>query len=335
MGYVADADVPVIGDPFPVVSSLLAPEALLTEVAHAYALDTLISCRLLRAYVNDVYLLTTASDAYVLKVYRAHWRSRSEIAYELDVLSHLAATGIPTAPARRRRDGTLIGALRAAEGTRYGVLFAFAEGAKPTPPFTAALYYHFGQATARMHRALDGFASAHARVPLDLAYLIDQPLAALRPRLKRRPDDWAFLVRLADKVRARVTALGAVGLDWGVCHGDLSLDNVHVTDGDRFTFYDFDSGGPGWRACEPYGVLQYRPHDNWEAFLEGYRASKRFGPVEVAAVPYFAAAMGIWGMGNRVRNWTAWSGLWLADDTYFDEQMAQWRQWDAEWLGES
>jgi len=82
-------------------------------------------------------------------------------------------------------------------------------------------------------------------------------------------------------------------------------------------------------------VIQYQPRDNWEAFLEGYRAIRRFGPVDVAAVPYFAAAMGIWGMGHRVRNWTAWSGLWLADDTYVDEQLAQWRQWDAGWLGES
>jgi Ser/Thr protein kinase RdoA (MazF antagonist) len=252
----------------------------------------------------------------------------------LDALAHLAGKGIAVAPALPRRNGEPIGVLRAPEGPRYAVLFAYADGVKPVPPFTATLYFHFGQATARLHGSLDDFTSLHARVPLDLAYLLDRPLAALRPWLAHRPDDWAFLVYLAEKVRAHVTALATAGLDWGVCHGDLSLDNVHVTPDHRVIFYDFDSGGPGWRASDSYGVFQYQPRDNWDAFLSGYGAVRAFAPTEVAAVPHFAAANGIRQMANRVRNLAAWHGRWLVTDAYFDDQLARWRRWDAEHLSD-
>src|SRR6185437_10668628 len=124
-----------------------------------------------------------------------------EIAYELDVLTHLTAKGVPVAPPLPRRDGQLIGTLSAPEGSRYIVLFPYAAGVKPTLPFTPQLYYSFGSATARMYNALDDFASPHTRVPFDLESLLDRPLSALRPLLAHRPDDWSFLVSLADKVR--------------------------------------------------------------------------------------------------------------------------------------
>ncbi|GEM_PF-4279663 len=65
---------------FPATSSLLAPDALLAEIAQAYDIGTLLDCALVRSYVNDVYLLTTTTERYIVKVYRAHWRSFAEIA---------------------------------------------------------------------------------------------------------------------------------------------------------------------------------------------------------------------------------------------------------------
>jgi Ser/Thr protein kinase RdoA (MazF antagonist) len=318
---------------FPVTYSILASEALQAEVSRAYSIEPLVDCALLRSYVNDVYVLHGAETAYIVKVYRAGWRSWSEIAYELDVLTHLTAKGVPVAPPLPRRDGQLIGTLSAPERTRYMVLFPYAAGVKPTPPFMPDLYHSFGSATARMYNALDDFASPHPRVPLDLAYLLDRPLSALRPLLTHRPDDWRFLVSLADKVRARITSLAEQGLDWGVCHGDLTLDNLHVDKDNGIIFYDFDTGGPGWRAVDPCGVFQHwSKAPQWDAFLQGYTEERSFGAADRAAVPYFVAANGIWSMGSHARNWTAWRGLWLIDDEYFDEQLTQWRLWDSEQL---
>src|SRR6185312_14874120 len=158
----------------PVAYSILAPDALLAEVNRNYGIEPLVDCALLRSYVNDVYILHGAETAYVLKVYRAGWRSWSEIAFELDVLTHLTAKGVAVAPPLPRRDSQLIGTLSAPEGTRYIVLFPYAAGVKPTPPFTPQLYYSFGSATARMYNALDDFTSPHARIPLDLEFLLDR-----------------------------------------------------------------------------------------------------------------------------------------------------------------
>jgi Ser/Thr protein kinase RdoA (MazF antagonist) len=124
---------------FPVAHSLLNADALLDEVTRAYAIARPAGCALFRSYANDVYRVSAADAAYFLKVYRFGWRSASEIAYELDVLAHLAAGGVDVAPAVPRRDGRLIGELPAPEGIRYYALFSAAPGAKPRRPFDAAL----------------------------------------------------------------------------------------------------------------------------------------------------------------------------------------------------
>lgn len=316
--------------PFPAIHSVLAPDALLAEVARHYPTARPEYCVLHRSYANDVYRVMTAGEPYILKVYRAGWRTAAEVAYEVDLLAHLAAKGVPVAAAVRRRDGRLFGSLHALEGTRQYALFAEAPGTTPTPPFTEHLYHRFGRATAMMHVASDDFASAHRRAPLDLAHFLDRPLAALRPRLEARPDDWHFLVALAEKVRRRVATL-APELDWGPCHGDLSLDNLHIAEDGKIILYDFDSGGPGWRASDPYGVYRYAREGElplWEPFLRGYRELRTFGAAELSAVPYFAAAYAIESLGHQAANWVAWGGQWLLSSANLDERLASLRGWE-------
>ncbi len=310
----------------PVSYSLLAAHALMSEVAHAYSVKPQ-QCLLMRSWVNDAYLIVTAASRYVLKVYRFGWRSPEDVAWEVDLISHLAARGAPVAPAIPRRDGGMVTAVRAPEGTRSMVLYAYADGAKPLPPFTPELYGYFGRATATIHRASDDFVSRHWRTPHDLNYMVDQPLAVIRPHLAHRPADWNVVVEIAAIVRSRIESLAARGLDWGPCHGDVTLDNLHVTDDHRIIFYDFDSGGPGWRASDPYGVFATRPPERWEAFLAGYTEIRPFGPVDRAAVPYFVMTDEIWGLAQNISNWSRWSGLWMTSQDRLATQIATWRQW--------
>jgi Ser/Thr protein kinase RdoA (MazF antagonist) len=91
-------------------------------------------------------------------------------------------------------------------------------------------------------------------------------------------------------------ARAQAGLDWGVCHGDLTFDNLHVTTRDEFVWYDFDSGGLGWRAIDLQGWAFDRPEwtDHWQAFLDGYRESRPISENDIAAAPYLNAAQEIW-----------------------------------------
>ncbi|MFN8513176.1 MAG: phosphotransferase [Chloroflexia bacterium] len=319
----------------PVGHSVIAPDALLDEVARSYALPRPTECALFRSWANDVYLVTTAEASYYLKVYGFGWRTRDAVAYEIDLLAHLDARGVAVALPILRHDEEAIGSLDAPEGERCAVLFAAAPGEKPQPPFSTALYHQFGRATAQLHAAADDFSSLHARDRADLALFIDRPLSIILPSLRQRPGDQAYLRDLGTRVRDRLNTLIAARLDWGVCHGDLSLDNVHVTDDGRLIFYDFDSGGPGWRAADPYGVYQYAVMEQnglWDAFLAGYTEIRQFGSADLAALPYFVVAQHLWDIGHTLGFSAGRFGFWRANDAYFDRKLAFLRQWEAEFI---
>src|SRR5258708_4871472 len=72
---------------FPVVQSLLSPQALVRQVLAQYDLGERIECKLLRHNLNDVYLVVTPNQRYVLRVSQAPrsagrtWRTAFEILY--------------------------------------------------------------------------------------------------------------------------------------------------------------------------------------------------------------------------------------------------------------
>jgi len=212
-----------------------------------------------------------------------------------------------------------------------------AEGRKPLPSFDAELFHRFGHAAALVHQRSDDFVSPYRRQPLDLSTLIDQPLRAIRPFLAHRPADWAYVVSLSERVRAGILALAAEGLDWGVCHQDMTLDNVHVTPDGRVIFYDFDSGGPGWRSLDLQGIYEYalyNRNDHWDAFHCGYSEVRQLGRADLAAIPYFVLAYAFWGTHMAIFR-SRWHGAYYLNEGYFDERIGQegwWRQWESEHL---
>src|SRR5262249_8855231 len=131
-----------------------------------------------------------------------------------------------------------------------------------------------GGMLAELHRASDDFAAPHRRVPLDLDWLLEQPLQRIEPYLAHRTDHREYLGALADRVRRQVADL-AGDLAWGFCHGDYHGWNVHVAEDGSATVFDFDGCGPGWRA---YDLATFRhslgldpkKSATWPAFLAGY-----------------------------------------------------------------
>ncbi|MDQ3614275.1 MAG: phosphotransferase [Chloroflexota bacterium] len=252
---------------------------------------------LLRSWTNDVYLVETTSDRFVLKLYGVDWRTDSEIRYEIDLLDHLAARGVRVARAIRGVDGDALRHLDLDGRQRQAVLFRYADGAKPQPPFSAEMYYPEGMATAELHRAADDFTSTHHRRPLDLDHLIDQPLA-LVGSLDIDTATKQAILDFGARLRERIEAFADRGLDWGVCHGDLTFDNFHLTHDGETVWYDFDSGGPGWRAIDLQGWAAVQPDraKDQQAFLRGYREVRPLGDNDIAASPHLAAALELWGL---------------------------------------
>jgi Ser/Thr protein kinase RdoA (MazF antagonist) len=294
--------------------SLPAPEALAEFVHKAYALDVM-GCVLVRSLVNDVYEVTTGQGRYVLKVYRHGNWSAEEVAWELECATHLATCGLPVPAVQPLVDGELVGEFDAPEGTRPSSLTEYVDGEKPRPPFGDALYREFGQLIARLHSAADTFRTQRRRRPFDLQRTLDEPLAVVLPRLAAVPDDQALVRDLASAARAQVTQYAAQGLDWGVCHGDVALDNVHVTE-TGLTIHDFDLAGERWRIADLYGVSG-TPH--WDAFAAGYTEIRPLGEADLAALPWFRVIAGIFNLRFHLVDKPAMRGTESLSEGWVDQ----------------
>ena len=90
---------------FPVFYSTLAPEAIATLAFSQYAIDLPKTCQFWHRGLSDVYLLETLSNLYVLRVSHYHWRSKNEVAFELELLNFLYKQNIPVAHPLMSKEG--------------------------------------------------------------------------------------------------------------------------------------------------------------------------------------------------------------------------------------
>jgi Ser/Thr protein kinase RdoA (MazF antagonist) len=248
----------------PTLRSIVDPGALAALAAREYGLQVT-GCVLLRSLVNDVYRLDTAAGPRALKLYRAGYSSAG---WEVTLAAHVGAgvaQGVPL------KNGRPAGRLSAAEGPRAFTLWEWVPGGKPPKPRTDELYRRFGVATAEFHEASTGFPGPPA---VDAGTLLGDVLARL-------PDagDRSLIARLAAEAGRRVSG---AALERGICHGDVTLDNIHVA-GDRIIFFDLDRAADGRRAAD---LAPVAATPQWPAFLAGYRTVRPLPAADEAALPW-------------------------------------------------
>jgi Ser/Thr protein kinase RdoA (MazF antagonist) len=295
-------------------------------VAASYDLARPLACELLRSYTNDVYRVQSPDGRFIFKVYGRGWRTAPEVRYEVSLTRHLADRGLAIASPIASTRGEFVQEIGRAEGCRSAVLFEFASGVKPAPPFTPQLYHAFGRAIARMHALSDDFVTHHPRRPLDLRCLIDEPLTLTRPLIERT-EDRMLLEDASRRVKERMAELAGESLDWGPIHGDATLDNLHVTADGGIILYDLDSGGPGWRAADLQGWAAGHPEyqERWQAYLDGYASIRPIRPADLRAAPYLTVAWDIWGLKIDLEQRILKQGREQLR-TYLREQMARLRE---------
>lgn len=218
---------------------------------------------------------------YALKVYRPGVRSPDDVQWEVDLHRHLMSAGAPVARLQEGSAG-FIETMQVGGVRRMAVLSHWAPGTKPPP--TESTYRLLGTAASEIHAAVDDFGSSPPGRASTLRSEVDEQLALLRPALERI-GRWDDAAGLGDVIRRFVTD----ELARGICHNDLTLDNIHI-DGDCILVFDFDSAGEHWRASEPQGlyhssVLTSGPW--WTSWLAGYSQVGSMSDVDQQAVPYF------------------------------------------------
>jgi Ser/Thr protein kinase RdoA (MazF antagonist) len=319
---------------FPVMHSVIAPEALVTHVTRFFPVDAPATCELLKQGLNDTYLLRAGKTRFIVRAYSAR-RESSEVAYELALLLHLVSRGVRVSVPLAARDGRHESPIRAPEGTRSVALFSYADGA-PMTWSEAAHCRLAGRMLARVHGASDDFVSPHRRRGLDVDYLIDAPLRAVQPLLAHRSPDLAYLEMLGSRLRAHLTHKADAGLEWGVCHGDYGAKNVHAGDaGDEATVIDFDFCGEGWRAYD-FAPMRRSTQDRreerlWDAFVNGYSDVRPVRTVDLDAVMLFRGLRHLAMLGVLAENVDLW-GMNRLEDRSLDKWLRFFRQWDAEYL---
>lgn len=297
-----------------VTRSIVDSNALAGVIERDYLFDEPISCQLiskmLRTQDNDHYLVKSGDRKVVARVYQlgTHLqREESDYLYELAWLQYLREEGLPVSYPLRRRDGSYLGHVNAPEGKRYYALFSFAEG-KPMVATDADQLYTMGSQMAQIHLASNAFKSEHHRQPMDLAFLVDRPLARLKAFWADRQDEKLdILTTSAEDAREEILTLlrneETTEDSWGPIGGDFHPYNTRFTREGEPGYFNFDLCGPGWRAYDIAVFLLnadlIKQSSNLsEEFFSGYYSRRPLSRNEHAAIAPFLTIRRIWLTGT-------------------------------------
>lgn len=305
-------------DLFPVSYSTLACSALVTRVLPLYGIESVASCQLWNRGLSDVYLVETAEERYILRVSHHHWRSKSDIDFELELLDFLWQRHIPVAHPLRTKQGDLSIEIHAPEGQRYITLFTYAPGEVALGDLNPKQAYTFGETVAKFHQTTLDFESSTQRQALTLEHLLDESFLAITPCLQHRPQDQHYLQETIACIQQQLQDIPQEPPFWVICWGDPHSGNAHFTEEGQLTLFDFDQCGYGWRAFDIAKFLQVSSRTGIskrvrEAFLNGYQDVQAITSREFSSLQSFTQAAHIWMWAISLTWWTRHSCSRLDD----------------------
>lgn len=312
------------GRRLPVTRSVLSAEALAPILEEIYGFRVG-GCRLIKAFILHTYLVVAANNPYIFRVYPHGRRAESAITAELKLLNYLDAQSVPVSVPIATKTDRLLVSFSAPEGERLAALFTYAPGVPLTEMSGMDSIRAYGRALAAIHHVTDTMPFTVKRTPLDVNLLVIESIEKLAATFPQRREDWVYLRASVPHLRGFMEGLGTEPPAYGICHGDASSGNAHVTADGQVTLFDFDFCGPGWRAYDLGTFLIDTTDEVADAFLAGYREVRPIDPEELAALPAFQAAQNLWMLGVRASYVNEW-GLAFISDRFVDSVMSNIRQ---------
>jgi Ser/Thr protein kinase RdoA (MazF antagonist) len=135
---------------FPVTNSNLSAKHLGLFIQEKYSLSKDLECKLIKAGINDTYLITDNLNRFIFRVYSLNWRTQAEINEEIKLLKELKSNDISVSYPLQDKENNCIQILNAPEGDRFAVLFTYASGEK-LHIISGETHFHIGQLMARLH----------------------------------------------------------------------------------------------------------------------------------------------------------------------------------------
>ncbi|RMH70881.1 MAG: homoserine kinase [Cyanobacteria bacterium J007] len=315
----------MIHEVFPVIYSTLNAEALVDRVLACYPLDSVRRCQFWHRGLSDVYVVETSRQMYVLRVSHYHWRSKSEIDFELELLDFLDRHHLPVAAPLTTIAGDLSVTIAAPEGDRYAALFPYAPGTVPVGDFNPTQSFAIGETLAKIHQICQKFRPRAVRQSLTPDYLLEDALEAIAPFLKHRPHDLQQLREAIGAIEARLAELPQHSPFWTVCWGDPHSGNVHFTPSGQMTLFDFDQCGYGWRAFDiaKFWQVSLRAGTSKavrQAFLEGYQGVEPLSQRELDGLQSLTQMAHLWMWSINLHNARLYNYSRL-DESYFTQRL--------------
>ena len=314
-------------DVFPAIYSTLASDALVSRVLSHYEIGVVSGCQFWHRGLSDIYLVETLTHQYILRVAHHHWRSESDVEFELELLDFLQQRQIPVAYPLRTKEGRLSICINAPEGKRYAALFTKAPGQVALGDLNPTQSRLLGETLAKLHQAAVDFRSIHHRQPLTLEYLLDDSFKAIAPFLQHRTADYTYLAEAIAQLKHQLQDLPKEPPFWGICWGDPHSGNVHFTHKGEITLFDFDQCGYGWRIFDIGKFLQVSLRTGIskqvrEAFVAGYQAVCEITEDELTLLQSFTQTSHIWVWAISLNAATV-HNCSRFDDSYIQKRLEQ------------
>ena len=152
---------------------------------------------------------------------------------------------------------------------------------------------------AAFHLAANDFYSKHARYHLDLNYLVEQPLRMIKERGTEEYKKELETIPNLDELIREIKNLSREPDAYGIIHGDLHPGNMHFTEDNAVTFFDFDHCAYGWRAYD-FFMVGFMPETHKNAVLQSYESLRPLSKVERQSVEVFSKIRILWDMGDML-----------------------------------
>lgn len=299
---------------FPAIYSTLSPQALIEGVLTEYEIGAVNRCVFWYRGLSDIYLIETDTQSYILKISHHHWRSQSDIRFELEYLDFLHQHDLPVASPLKTSDQQLFVTIKAVEGDRYAALFPYAPGEIPQGDLSIEQSTLLGQTLGQIHQTSLQFDNSTPRQPLDIEYLLDDSLDIISPYFDHCCGDLFYLKERICKIKQQLGCLEAKAPLWSVCWGDPHSGNVHFTSDNQITLFDFDQCGYGWRVFDLAKFLQVSLNAGInrkvkDAFFVGYQNVQKLTEAETSSLQALTQTAHIWSWAisikaSAVHNWS-------------------------------
>lgn len=286
-----------------------------------YPLSQNTACALLKAGINDAYLVTDGDSKYVCRVYCLNWRTQEEINAEISLLLLLKQNDISIAYPIPDNQGHYIQTLHTAEGNRYAVLFSYAAGEKNSR-VSVETHYQIGQLMAKMHLLTQN--KTLNRIHYTPDAIFTDALPQLSTFLSDDSAEMNFMRATQQQLLQTLASVDVSQLRNGIVHLDMWYDNMHITADNHITLFDFDFCGNGWLCLdiayyilqlhntEQYILADYQPKVN--SFLQGYTSVAPISTEEMRLIPALGVSLYFFYLGIQCQRYHNWSHTFLNEN---------------------